>query len=540
LFSNLRFEFKLWLLLFIVMSSVFCLQVFDRFSEHENLLESRHKEIQHLVENAISLTSSFYERRGILGDDEAKKQAINAIKQLRYDDGQGYFWINDYTAKIIMHPIKPALNGKDLSSFEDPNGKRLFSEFVNMVKASEKGVVSYYWSKPGSDEPVEKSSYVQGFEPWNFIIGTGVYIDDIDAAFWSKSKTSILSLFAILVTVVLIARAMTIDMVRPLNNIVQTMQEAAKGDFTKTIAQTERRDEIGALIRSFTRMQSSFKDLVNHSILSSSQLSESTDIMTEVTLTTTKGVNQQHTETELLASAIEELATTIQEVANNANETSSLTQETNKQIDLGNEMMANTISAINSVSDDMSQASIVIAQLESDVKQIDTILSVIRNISEQTNLLALNAAIEAARAGETGRGFAVVADEVRSLAQRTHESTEEIQSMTEALQSAASNAVKVMQAGKIHTQACVENAQTTGECLSLAGERVAEVSDRNNQIAATVEQQGIVANEVSKNVLSIKEVAQDTFEGSNTLSDRSQKLKQLTNATQNLLSKYKV
>jgi len=536
----LRFEYKFWFLLFVVISSVLCLQVFDRFSERENLIESRQNEIRHLVENTISLTKSFYNRRDILGEEEAKKQAVNAISQLRYDNGSGYFWINDYSATIIMHPIKPSLNGKDMSDFRDPNGIRLFSEFVKTVRSTEAGFVDYFWSKPGKDEPAAKTSYVEGFKPWNFIIGTGVYIDDIDALFWSKSQKSIGLLLLILGVVIAISRVMTKDVVEPLNHIVKAMKDAAKGDFTHTIDIRVRGDELGELALSFIRMQESFKDLIHHSIHSSTELSESSDEMTAITLKTNEGVNQQHVETELLASAIEELAMTIKEVANNAAETSNLTQETNQQIDLGNEMMTNTIGAINRVSEDMSQASIVISQLESDVKQIDTILSVIRNISEQTNLLALNAAIEAARAGETGRGFAVVADEVRSLAQRTHESTEEIQTMTEALQSAASNAVKVMVHGREHTQECVENAKTTGECLSLAGEKVAEVSDRNNQIAATVEQQGVVANEVSRNVVSIKEVALETFEGSNALSERSQQLKSLTTKTKKLLSEYKV
>jgi methyl-accepting chemotaxis protein len=318
------------------------------------------------------------------------------------------------------------------------------------------------------------------------------------------------------------------------------MQDAAGGDFSYRVKIEPRRDELGTLSESFIKVQDSFKELVNHSLNSAKQLAESSMLMNNVTEKTNQGVSQQYAETELLASAIEELATTIQEVASNAAETLEFTNETNKQIDKGNNMMVNTIKAIQNVSDDMNKAGTVIAQLELDVKQIDTILSVIRNISEQTNLLALNAAIEAARAGETGRGFAVVADEVRSLAQRTHESTEEIQSMTEALQAAASNAVKVMHDGKKHIQKCVENAHETGECLELAASKVIEVNDRNNMIATTVEQQGIVANEVSQNVLAIKGVAEETFNGAKTLSSNSQKLQQLSQKTEQVLSKYKV
>jgi methyl-accepting chemotaxis protein len=408
------------------------------------------------------------------------------------------------------------------------------------VKSSGSGYVDYFWAKPGKDEPVEKSSYVQGFEPWKFIVGTGIYIDDIDELFWQKSRSSMFLLVVTLVIVVVIARIMTQDMVVPLREIVTVMKKAANGDFQHKIDNTDRKDELGDLSRSFISMQDAFRNLINHCKDGSEEMSSSAQVMNDVTTRTTQGVDQQYSETEQLASAIEELAMTIQEVANNAAETSNLTNETNTQINLGNEMMSNTITAISSVSDDMTEASEVIGQLESDVQQIDTILGVIRNISEQTNLLALNAAIEAARAGESGRGFAVVADEVRSLAQRTHESTEEIQAMTEALQSAAANAVKVMEAGKVHTQSCVDNAQSTGECLEIAGTKVAEVTDRNNMIAATVEQQGIVANEVSQNVISIKEVAQETHEGASTLSQHSEELQKLTNSTRQLLDQYKI
>lgn len=540
MFSNLRFEYKIWLLLAIVIGSSLLIQIYDRIQEKQTLLESRKNEIKHLVENASSLISSFYERRDILGEDEAKKQALNSIRHLRYDNGNGYFWINDYSARMIMHPIKPALNGKDLSDFEDPKGNRLFTDAVKVVNSSESGYVNYYWAKPGKDEPVEKSSYVQGFKPWKLIVGTGIYIDDIDELFWQKSRTSIFLLIITLVVVLIIARIMTRDIVVPLTEIVSIMKLAANGDFKQELKSTNRQDELGDLSQSFIGMQNSFRTLLNHCKKGAEEMSSSALVMNDITTRTSQGVDQQYSETEQLASAIEELATTIQEVANNATETSSLTHETNTQINLGNEMMSQTISAISSVSEDMSEASKVISQLEDDVQQIDTILGVIRNISEQTNLLALNAAIEAARAGETGRGFAVVADEVRSLAQRTHESTEEIQSMTEALQSAAANAVKVMVAGKVHTQSCVDNAQSTGECLEIAGNKVAEVADRNNMIAATVEQQGIVANEVSRNVVSIKEVAEETHEGASTLSQHSEELQKLTASTRELLDQYKV
>lgn len=540
MFRNLRFENKIWLLVSIVMICVLGLQAYESVVERGNLLDSKKKEVIHLVESSVSLVDMFYQNRKAMGEEEAKQAAISALEALRYDDGQGYFWINDDEARLIMHPIKPELNGKDMSEFKDPNGVKVFSEFANTAKRYGHGYVNYAWEKPGETKPVEKVSYVKSFEPWGFVVGTGLYIDDIEILFWNKVKKSIVLIIGILIIVGVIARFMTNDMVKPLKQIITVMQDAAKGDFSQALQIEPRKDEMGELSESFIKMQDAFKELVNHSLKSAKQLAESSSVMNKVTEKTNQGVSQQYSETELLASAIEELATTIQEVANNAADTLSYTHETNKQIDKGNNMMANTIKAIQHVSDDMNKAGTVIAQLESDVKQIDTILSVIRNISEQTNLLALNAAIEAARAGDTGRGFAVVADEVRSLAQRTHESTEEIQAMTEALQSAASNAVKVMHDGKAHIQACVDNAHITGDCLAQAASKVVEVNDRNNLIASTVEQQGIVASEVSRNVLSIKEVAEETFNGAKTLSSNSQKLQVLSQETQKVISKFKV
>lgn len=540
MFRHFRFENKIWFLVGVIMLCVLGLQAYESLQERKNLLESRKNEIVHLVENAHSLVDMFYQQKDVLGEERAKQSAMDAVEALRYDKGQGYFWINDESAQMIMHPIKPELNGQDMSDFEDPLGVKMFSEFAKTAKLHGQGYVYYSWEKPGSDEPVKKVSFVKGFEPWEFVIGSGLYIDDIEALFCAKVKKSVFLLCIVLVVAGVLARLMSNDMAKPLRDIISVMKGAASGDFSHSLQLESRKDEMGELADSFIKMQTAFKELIQHSLTSAQQLSASSAVMNGVSEKTNRGVSQQYSETELLASAIEELATTIQEVANNAADTLSLTDETNRQIGKGNTMMANTIKEIQHVSDDMGQAGLVIGQLEADVKQIDTILSVIRNISEQTNLLALNAAIEAARAGETGRGFAVVADEVRSLAQRTHESTEEIQAMTEALQSAASNAVRVMHDGKAHIQACVENAHETGDCLSEAATKVVEVNDRNNMIASTVEQQGIVASEVSKNVLAIKEVAEETFNSVRTLSSSSQTLHQLSQETEKVLSKYKV
>ncbi|MEH6649752.1 MAG: cache domain-containing protein [Motiliproteus sp.] len=173
----------------IVLFSILGLVALAGFSlEHlrSTQLQDKQLKTQHLVETAHQLVAHFYQqgRQGLLSDDQAQAAAISAIEALRYGDGKEYFWIQDKHPRMVMHPIKPALNGKELGAIKDKAGKLLFKDMVRVVNNEGEGAVSYLWPKPGFDEPVAKVSYVKGFAPWNWIIGSGIYIDDVDEAFW--------------------------------------------------------------------------------------------------------------------------------------------------------------------------------------------------------------------------------------------------------------------------------------------------------------------------------------------------------------------
>ena len=159
------------------------------FGGYGGMERERKAGLEALTHSAVGVVDQYYrlEQNGTLSREAAQQQAKASLAAMRYDNGNGYFWINDMGPKMIMHPIKPELNGADLTNNKDPNGKFLFVEFVNTVKASGRGFVDYQWPKPGAPDPVGKFSYVEGFAPWGWIVGTGVYVDDLNAMFWREA-----------------------------------------------------------------------------------------------------------------------------------------------------------------------------------------------------------------------------------------------------------------------------------------------------------------------------------------------------------------
>jgi methyl-accepting chemotaxis protein len=328
---------------------------------------------------------------------------------------------------------------------------------------------------------------------------------------------------------------------KPLNNTVHAMREIAEGDGDLTSRLSVKgSDEISEMAKGFNHFVGKVQETISEVSGSTTQLASAAEEMSLITTETRDGTSKQQNETDLVATAMTEMASTVQEVSNNATAAADAAQQADAKASEGNRIVSETINLIDALAGEIEKASQVINKVERDSESIGSVLSVIQGIAEQTNLLALNAAIEAARAGEQGRGFAVVADEVRTLASRTQESTQEIQSMIESLQSGTQSAVEVMALSREKAKTTVEQASEAGLALESITSAVGEINHMNNQIAESARQQGEVAEEININIVNITDIATQTADGTEQLAAASGQLATLSSNLQMLVSRFKI
>ena len=321
------------------------------------------------------------------------------------------------------------------------------------------------------------------------------------------------------------------------NTILKDITE--QGDLTKRVVITSG-DEIGEMGEYFNVFVSKLQGIIKEVVESATQLSVASEQMSKVIVDTTEGLNRQNSETVQVATAITEMAATVDEVARNSQGASDAASSSDNEAKLGNQAVSITIKTINELAGDVENSAMILQKLKGDSENISAVLDVKKNIAAQTNLLALNAAIEAARAGEQGRGFAVVADEVRTLAQRTQDSTSEIENLISALQKGAESAVNSMQQNRTKAAETVKQAAQAGEFLGSITQGVSSILDMNSQIAISSEEQAAVAKEINRSIVSIQSISVETSVGATQTSETSNEVKILGNRLRQLVEQFRV
>ncbi len=304
--------------------------------------------------------------------------------------------------------------------------------------------------------------------------------------------------------------------------------------------QLKSNDMIGEIIDAFNHMASNLRNMIGRISGATTQLAAAAEETSAITDETSRGVREQQSEIDSIASAMNEMTSTVQEVARNAADASNAADSADSEAKNGALVATEAIGGIDSLLSEVDSAAQVIRNLQKESENIGSVLDVIRGIAEQTNLLALNAAIEAARAGEQGRGFAVVADEVRTLASRTQQSTQEIQDMITRLQDGAGNAVKVMEGAQNKAQESSGLVEKAAESLGAIAGSVSAINDMNTMIASAAEEQSAVAAEMQTNMNNIREVADRSADGAQQTAQASEELARLATEQQSLMAQFRV
>jgi methyl-accepting chemotaxis protein len=465
-------------------------------SERTLIMQERQRGVQQAVESAHSLIGHFHAQAvaGKLTDEAAKEAAKAAIKVLRYS-GSEYFWINDMHPTMVMHPFKPELDGTDLTNNKDPAGTPLFVEFTRTVKEHGSGFVWYLWPKPGSDTPVQKVSFVKGFEPWGWVLGSGVYVDTVDAVVAQRLSlagacTAVLAL--VLIGLSLLITRSVIDQLggEPVDAVALT-QRMARGDLAVSIEL--KGGDTNSLLHSIAEMRDSFAHIVGEVRQGSLGVATASAEIAQGDINLSERTEHQASALEQTAASMQELSSTVHRNADSARQANQLALNASNVAIKGGAVVSQVVDTMHGINESSHR--------------ISDIISVIDGIAFQTNILALNAAVEAARAGEQGRGFAVVATEVRSLAGRSAAAAREIKTLISAsVERVEAGTALVNQAGatmddvvnsiKRVTDIMAEiTAASNEQALGVAqvGEAVSSLDQATQQNAALVEEMASAA-----------------------------------------------
>lgn len=512
-----------------------------------SLLEAHKTGLKHLVEAARTAIEKDYNDPTIPVED-AKLRVRDTLRSIGFGDKNYIFAYTDDSFNLAFRP-KPAAEGyvKDSNASTKALLKSLFDAGRNGG-----GFYAYERKNPATNEVEPKISYSLVLDKWQWVIGTGVYVTNVDKAVAAAEakiehniNEALRNILFVTLAIVLVAIAFGLSVGRsvtgPIQRVTRTMQEIAdgEGDLTQRLP-ADGKDELSQLGRRFNAFVGKIQNTIRDVGDTTHQVASAAEELSRVAEETRQSVQAQGSETDQIASAIQEMAATIHQISKNANEVQSAGSDADRLAKEGGQTIGASQQSVGELSTNIQQTAESIEALAARSNSIQSVLDVIHDVTDQTNLLALNAAIEAARAGEHGRGFAVVADEVRQLARRSGESAGQIREMIDGFISESRSAVDRMNASKVLSDGTVERINHATSTLSTIERSVEHIHDQVTQIATAAEQQSQVAEEITQNVVRIVEAAQHSDAGVTQTNEASHELARLGEHLRMLVSQFKV
>ncbi|MDY0055370.1 MAG: methyl-accepting chemotaxis protein [Methyloversatilis sp.] len=501
--------------------------------------EQRMQLLRALVESTRTQIG-YYEqlqKNGTLTREQAQQQAKEALRNVRFQQRE-YFFIYDTNGVSVLHPTLPQREGKNFIDEQDKLGKPLIAEIVKAGQAGG-GFVDYHFPRPNETEAVRKVAYVAPVQDWQWVVGTGLYVDDVEAAF-RKDLVTTLGIVVVLAGVVL-ALVVTIgrSVMRPVGGepmvAVQAMKKVAAGDLRAGVGHAP----AGSMLAELDTLISRLRTTVSEISAGAQKVGAATADISATSRQVAGSAQQQTDSTQTMAAAMEELTVSITHISENAGETERQSVESSEMAVEGERQVHEAAGEMRSLADAVVQASERIASLSARANEVGDIATAINDIAAQTNLLALNAAIEAARAGEQGRGFAVVADEVRKLAERTTQATLQIGQTVSAILGESEAAASAMDAASERASESVKSAQQSADMLRRIAEGATRARELVAEVANSTREQGIASNSLAGQIEQVAQMVEATSQGMHATATATEELTRVAGDLNSVVSRFR-
>lgn len=477
---------------------------------------------------------------GKISLDEAKTEAAQLVNEIKFGR-DGHFILLDADQKILAYGGSKTLINKPASSIRAVGGSYSIAELATQAKRSTTAQVMMKMQHPMTGQVEDALTEAIYYPQWQWTLITSAPMSDIDSATISIVGDYLIIMIMISVPIFGFFVILNLSITTPIKQAIEAMKDIAQGegDLSKQLP-TVGKDEVTELAVAFNIFVNKIADMVSQLQPIGNQLNQDANQLMVAVKESNSCVDLLHHETSSVATAINEMLSTTHEMANNTQQAADAANSVKEQAEQSKSQMDQTVTNTQKLVDELQTAEGITQKLALSSDQIGSILDVIRGIADQTNLLALNAAIEAARAGAHGRGFAVVADEVRALANRTQESTNEIQKIISDIQSGVTSVMTSNSDTQQRSVQVQDQAQTAGESLGEILQLIAHISDMNTQLASATEEQSAVTEEVNRNICSITELTEVSVSSNESNRNAAESLQNASADTDKILSQFKV